>query len=175
MTVLRRVFAATLAFQIVEFCGGNVFVRSVVDILHIGCKLLLILVDHIFTGVTYLMHNTYLCRRVREHGTYGLRESVKVVGTCDKYILHSASLDVCQDAHPERAAFALADPHPENFLEAVLLETNAQIHGLVDYLAVITHLENDAVHPYDDIDRIQRTVLPLESYLADLVGDDGNS
>ena len=23
------------------------------------------------------MHNTYLCRRVREHGTYGLRESVK--------------------------------------------------------------------------------------------------
>jgi hypothetical protein len=54
-----------------------------------------------------------------------------------------------------------------------LLEANAQIDCLVNYLAVITYLENDAVHPDYEIDRIQGTVLPLKSGLADLISDDG--
>ena len=72
-----------------------------VDVLHIGCKLFLVLVNDIFAGVPNLMYDTYLRGRLRKYGTYGVGKSVQVVSAGNQYVLHSAGLQICQDTHPE--------------------------------------------------------------------------
>jgi hypothetical protein len=119
------------------------------------------------------VHYTYLCGRIRENRAYGFRETVEVVGTGDKNILYSSCLDIRQYAHPEGTAFTLSYPHTKDLLETILLEPYAQIDGLIDYLAVVPNLEHNAVHPYNEVYRVKRTILPLQSSLIDLVGNDG--
>ena len=81
----------------------SVFPQSSTQIcvLHIGCKLFLVLVNDIFTGGPDLMYNTYLRGRLRKYGTYGVGKPVQVVSAGNQYVLYSAGLQICQDTHPE--------------------------------------------------------------------------
>ena len=69
--------------------------------LHISRKLLLVLVNDIFTGIPNLMYDTYLRRRLRKYGTYGIGKSVQVVSAGNQYVLYFTGLQISQDAHPK--------------------------------------------------------------------------
>lgn len=90
-----------ISFQIIKFRGGSLLVGRVIDVLHIGRKLFLVLVNDIFTGVSNLMYDTYLRRRLRKYDTYGVGKSVQVVSASNQYVLHSAGLQISQGTHPE--------------------------------------------------------------------------
>ena len=118
------------------------------------------------------MHNTYLCCGIGEYSAYSLGKAIKIVRAGNEYILHTTSLYVSEYTHPEGAALALSDPHAKHLFKTVLLESYAQIDGLVDYLTVVANLEYNAVHPYNEIERVERAVLPLKGGLVHLVRDD---
>ena len=107
------------------------------------------------------MYHTDLGGRLREYGTDGIRKSILVVGTGNQYILHSTGFQIRQDTHPERRTLRFSDPHAKNLFQAVLLQTDTKIDGLVYDLPVIPYLEDDTVHPDYQINRVQRTVLPF--------------
>ena len=46
-----RVLPFPFLFQIIQFYGSSLLVGRVIDVLHIGCKLFLVLVNDIFAGV----------------------------------------------------------------------------------------------------------------------------
>ena len=48
-----RVLPFPFLFQIIQFYGSSLLVRRVIDVLHIGCKLFLVLVNDIFAGVPW--------------------------------------------------------------------------------------------------------------------------
>lgn len=96
-----RVLASPFAFKVIEFGCSNLLVGSVVDVLHVGSKLFLILVNHILAGVAYLVHNTYLCCGIGEYSAYSLGKAIKIVRAGDEYILHTTSLYISEHTHPE--------------------------------------------------------------------------
>lgn len=150
-------------------------VGRVIDALHIGCKLFLVLVNDIFTGVPDLIYNTYLRGRQRKYGTYDVGKPVQVVSAGNQYVLHSAGLQICQDTHPKWRTFWFSHPHAKDFFQAVLFQTDTEIDSLVDDFSVVTNLEYNTIHPNDEIDRIQRAVLLfLSSPGWHFVRDDGN-
>ena len=55
-----------------------------------------------------------------------------------------------------------------------MFQADTEIDSLVDNLPVVTDLEDNTVHPNDEIDRVQRTVLPFLSSLVYFVCDDGD-
>ena len=166
-------FPPPFLFQIVQFHGSRFLVRCVVYILHVSSKLLFILVNDIFTRVSDLMHNADLRGRLREHTTYGVGKSVQIVCVSNKNILYTTCFQVGQNTHPESGTFRFADPHTQNFLQTVLFRADTKVYRFVDDLTVITHLKNDTVHPYYQIYRVKRAVLPFQCRLIYLVGDDG--
>ena len=98
--------------------------------------------------------------------------AIKIVRVGDEYILHTTSLYISEHTHPEGAALALSDPHAKYLFKTVLLESYAQIDGLIYYLAVVAYFEYNAVHPYNEIERVERAVQPLKDGLVHLVRDD---
>ena len=63
-------------------------------------------------------------------------------------------------------------PTTKHFFKTVLLEPYTQIDGFVDYLAIVAYFEDDSVHPYNEIERVERAILPLKGSLVHLVRND---
>ena len=61
--------------------------------------------------------------------------------------------------------------HVKDFFQTVLFQSDTKVNGLVYDFAVIPYLENDTVHPDNEINRIKRTVLLLQGSLIDFVGN----
>ena len=55
-----RILCSPFPFQIVKFCGCNLFIGCIIDILHIRRKHFLVLINDIFTGVSDLVYHTDL-------------------------------------------------------------------------------------------------------------------
>lgn len=146
--------------------GCNLLVGCVIDVLPIGRKLLLGLVNDIFTGIPNLIYDAYLHERLRKYGMYGVGKSVQVISTSNQYVLYSASLQISQVPHPER--------HAKGSFQAVLFQIDTEIDSLVDDPSIVANLEYNTVHTNDEIDGIQKLVLPFLSGLIDLVRNDGD-
>ena len=116
-----RILATPFALKIVESGCCHLLVGGIVDVLHVGSKLLLVLVDHILAGVAYLVYDAYLRGGIGKNGAYRLCESVEVVGAGYEYILHTTGLNVCEYAHPEERTLALAYPQPSTSLRPFCL------------------------------------------------------
>lgn len=119
------------------------------------------------------MYHAYLCVGLREYTSYGIGNPIQVVRTGDEDILYATRFQVGQDTHPESGTLGLAAPHTQDFFQSVLFEPDTQVHRLVDNLAVIAYLEDDTVHPYNQIYGGKRTVLPLQCRQVYLVGYNG--
>jgi len=100
---------------------------------------------------------------------YGVGEAVQVIGGRDQDILDAAGFHVRQDTHPERGAFILAEPEAQHFFLTVPAEPHGNVNGLVDHLGVLTHLEDDPVHPDDHVDFFQGAILPGHDVFAHAV------
>lgn len=70
--------------------------------------------------------------------------------------------------------FPICQPHAKNLFQAVLFQSGTKINGLIYDLTVIPYLEDNAVHPDYQVNRIKGAILPLLGSLIDFVGNDGN-
>ena len=120
------------------------------------------------------MYDTNLSWWLREYGAYGVGKSVQVIGTGYQYILYPTGLQVCEDTHPEGGTLWFTHPHAKNFLQAVLFQSDTEVDSFVGDLPVVSNFEDNTVHPNDEIDRVQRAVLPFLSCLIDFVRNDGD-
>ena len=50
-------------------------------------------------------------------------------------------------------------------MRVIVPKSYAQIDGLIYYLTVVAYFEYNAVHPYNEIERVERVVLPLKGGL----------
>ncbi|KKN42704.1 hypothetical protein LCGC14_0710530 [marine sediment metagenome] len=141
---------------------------------HIGGKGLFVLPHHIPAGISYLVHHTYLGLGIREHVPDGIGKAVQVIGGRDQDVLGAAGLDIGEHGHPESGGFILAEPQAQYLLLSVPAKPYGYIDRFVDDLGALADLEHDTVHPYDHVDRFQRTVLPCGYVARYLFGDSGN-
>ena len=70
------------------------------------------------------MNDAELDLRLRVSCTDGIREAFEPIHAGDENVLHTAILELCQDAQSELGALVLGEPHAQQFL--VAFEIDAQ-------------------------------------------------
>lgn len=65
------------------------------------------------------------------------------------------------------------DPHAQNILVAVKIDTNYQVNSLVDNMTFLLDLVVDGIQKHHSVSSLQRPGLPFPDKRYDLVGDVG--
>lgn len=90
-----------------------------------------------------------------KHGLNGIREALQAVHAGDKDVLNATVSKFGDNLQPELGAFSLGHPQAQNLLDAVQIDANGQVQGLDPHSAVIAHLDVNAVHVNDGVQRIE--------------------
>lgn len=75
------------------------------------------------------------------------------------------------DGRPERCALVRLQPDAQHVLDALHVDADGEMGGLVAHVPAVTDLDDDRVEEDHRIERLQRPLLPDQDLLADLVDD----
>jgi|UPI0003A20158 hypothetical protein len=146
-----------------------------VDGFQVRGKCFPVLVGDVFQRVPYHMYDAALLLRLRECRRYGFLNAREPVRAENEDILHTAVLQLVQNAEPVLGAFILPDLYAQDFLFTFQRKAEDDIGGkLADY-PVLPHGIMDCVDVDHGIDFLQRAVLPvfnLRQYLVRHVRDE---
>ena len=120
------------------------------------------------------MHDASLHGRGWECGRQRFRKGFQTIHDRNEHILYSAVLHVVQYRQQEFRAFRFAEPHPEDWLHALVIDPNRQIHRTGVHRAAVPNLDVVRVRVHDRVTRFKRALSPALAFIKDLVGDRRN-
>lgn|GEM_PF-4852226 len=144
--------------------------RRSVDCLQVGGDFLTLFSGNIVQAVPHHMNDTELNLRIREDGLNGFGKPFEAIDAGDEDIPHAPALQLGDDLEPELRAFRLGGPQTKNFLQAVQIDADRQIDGLVNDPAFLPHFNAEGIEIDDRPDFIQRTVLPKNDLFLNRLG-----
>ena len=93
------------------------------------------------------------------------------VAAHDEHVADAAVGQLGADAGPELRALAGLDPDPQHVLDAVHVDADGDVRGLVAHVRAVADLHDQRVEVDHRVERFERPALPGQHLLEDLVGD----
>ena len=150
---------------------GRRGIRRRVNGLHIAFEGIPVLLRGQAEGIADRKDDAGLNGRQRPHVGDDFGQALEPVADQKECVLHTAVLDVGEDAHPELRSFpAGAGPQAQDVLLPVQDPADRGVNGAVGDLPV-ADLDYDGLDEDRGIDLIQRPALPPGHFLEDLVRD----
>jgi hypothetical protein len=103
-----------------------------------------------------------------------LREPGQPVTAGDQHVLDAAVAELSEHPGPKLRPLAGLDPDPQHVLDAVGVDPDRDVGGLVPDGVVVADLHHQRIQVQNRIDRLQRPGLPRLDLLGDRVGDVGD-
>lgn len=66
-------------------------------------------------------------------------------------------------------------PHTQDLFYTLLIKTDTQVNGLVNHLTILPNLKDYTIHPHDQVNTLQQTILPFHRGLGNFARYDGYS
>src|SRR5699024_1516739 len=120
---------------------------------------------------TTLFRSAGLHGRLRPGGLDGLGKPGQAIAADDEHVAHAAVGELGAHPGPELRALGGLQPYPEDVFDAVHVHAHGDVSGLVPHVGSVADLDHDRVQVDHRIQRVQRTRLPGQYLLSDLVGD----
>src|SRR6185369_14659810 len=102
---------------------------------------------------------------------YRLGKTLEAVHAGNEDVFHATVLQFCDNLEPELGSLGLCRPHAEDFLDPLHGDGNGKVHGLVDYLSVMPHLDPDGIEVDNRVDLIERATLPEFDFFRYRIGN----
>ena len=148
-------------------CRG--LIHRGVDRLQICHERLYVLVGYIFAGIPELMDDAVLNLCLGEHCFNRCGKPGQIIRASDENILNIPVFQAIEYRCPEFGALIFTDPHTQNVLLAVRIDTNGNIDSLLDDLSLAAHMVVDGIEKNDRVDGLQRPLLPFFCDGQDLI------
>ena len=107
------------------------------------------------------MDDTILNFSFGENRLNGCGKAGEIVGAGNQDILYAPVFQAIEYRCPEFGALIFTDPHTQNVLLAVQIDTNGNVDSFLDDLAFTAHMVVDGIQKYHRIDALQRPLLPF--------------
>ena len=115
------------------------------------------------------MNDAVLDFRFRIHRLNRRRKAVQVVRTGNENILNAPVFQAVEYGGPEFRALILTNPHPQDILPAIEIDTDSDIDSLFHDLSFTANMVMNCVQKDNRVDRLQRPLLPLLCLGKDLI------
>jgi hypothetical protein len=142
----------------VRFC--QMHGRCLIDGFEIFGNLFALLPRDIVQTVTHHMHDAELDLGVWINSLNRLGKTLEAIHAGDEEVFHDTVLQFSDNLEPELGSLSFCRPHAENFLDPFHGDGNGKVDGLVDYLAVMQHLDPNSIEVDNRVDFIERSALP---------------
>ena len=117
------------------------------------------------------MHHAGLDGRVGPGRLDRFGEAGEAVAADDQDVFDATVGKLRADTRPELRALGLLHPDPQDVLDAVHVDADGEVSGLVADVGAVADLDHKRVEIDHRIERFQRSALPSQHLLADRVDD----
>lgn len=93
------------------------------------------------------------------------------VNADDEHVPDTAVAELGADRRPELRTHRLLDPDPEDVFDALHIDADGDVRGLVADMPAVTDLDHQSVQVDHRVERLQRPALPLQHLVGDLLGN----
>jgi hypothetical protein len=140
---------------------------GLVDGPQVGGDFLPLFPGDIFQAVTHHVNQAQLDLGIWEDGLDGFWKALKAIDAGDEDVLDSTVPQFGHNLQPELGALVLGGPHSQNFLDSLKGDADGQIHGFIDYPALMPNFDANGIQIDDGINLVQGAILPESDLLLD--------
>ena len=116
------------------------------------------------------MHDAELDCRLRVRRADRIREALETVYASNQNILHPAIAQLGQDLQPQLGPLGCAGPKPQHLFGSFLRYADAHEHRPVLDPALVSHLYKQRVQVRDQVNGIERSILPCTHLIEHRIG-----
>src|SRR5699024_7246604 len=117
------------------------------------------------------VHHTRLDQALGPGRLDRLGEALEPIAAHDQHVLDAAVGQLGAHARPELRALVRLDPDAQDVLDAVHVDPDGDVSGLVAHVRPVADLDPDRIEVDHRVEGLQRAGLPGQDLLGDLIDD----